>query len=193
MKKKIILVASGNGSNVENICNFFEQDSEVSIVAVFTNNPNAGVLKRVIAYGLKGIVFDKESFSNGKLLQSIKRLNPDLIVLAGFLWKIGADWIRFFPKKIINIHPSLLPKYGGKGMYGSNVHKAVKENRENETGITIHFVNKEYDKGDFLFQSRVKISENDTLNVIASKVSELEHLYFPKVINTFLKQNENEV
>ena len=193
MKKKIILVASGNGSNVENICRFFEQDSEVSIVAVFTNNPNAGVLKRVIAYGLKGIVFDKESFSNGKLLQSIKRLNPDLIVLAGFLWKIGADWLRFFPKKIINIHPSLLPKYGGKGMYGSNIHKAVKENRENETGITIHFVNKEYDKGDFLFQSRVKISENDTLNVIASKVSELEHLYFPKVINTFLKQNENEV
>ena len=193
MKKKIILVASGNGSNVENICNFFEQDSEVSIVAVFTNNPNAGVLKRVIAYGLKGIVFDKESFSNGKLLQSIKRLNPDLIVLAGFLWKIGADWIRFFPKKIINIHPSLLPKYGGKGMYGSNVHKAVKENQENETGITIHFVNKEYDKGDFLFQSRVKILENDTHNVIASKVSELEHLYFPKVINTFLKQNENEV
>ena len=193
MKKKIILVASGNGSNVENICNFFEQDSEVSIVAVFTNNPNAGVLKRVIAYGLKGIVFDKESFSNGKLLQSIKRLNPDLIVLAGFLWKIGADWLRFFPKKIINIHPSLLPKYGGKGMYGSNIHKAVKENRENETGITIHFVNKEYDKGDFLFQSRVKILENDTHNVIASKVSELEHLYFPKVINTFLKQNQNEV
>ena len=193
MKKKIILIASGNGSNVENICNFFKQDSEVSIVAVFTNNPNAGVLKRVIAYGLKGIVFDKESFSNGILLQSIKRLNPDLIVLAGFLWKIGVDWIRFFPKKIINIHPSLLPKYGGRGMYGSNIHKAVKENRENETGITIHFVNKEYDKGDFLFQSRVKISENDTLNEIASKVSELEHLYFPKVINTFLKQNENEV
>jgi len=193
MKKKIILIASGNGSNVENICRFFEQDSEVSIVAVFTNNPNAGVLKRVIAYGLKGIVFDKESFSNGKLLQSIKRLNPDLIVLAGFLWKIGADWLRFFPKKIINIHPSLLPKYGGKGMYGSNIHKAVKENRENETGITIHFVNKEYDKGDFLFQSRVKILENDTHNVIASKVSELEHLYFPKVINTFLKQNQNEV
>ena len=193
MKKKIILIASGNGSNVENICNFFKQDSEVSIVAVFTNNPNAGVLKRVIAYGLKGIVFDKESFSNGKLLQSIKRLNPDLIVLAGFLWKIGADWLRFFPKKIINIHPSLLPKYGGKGMYGSNIHKAVKENRENETGITIHFVNKEYDKGDFLFQSRVKILENDTHNVIASKVSELEHLYFPKVINTFLKQNQNEV
>ena len=96
MKKKIILIASGNGSNVENICRFFEQDSEVSIVAVFTNNPNAGVLKRVIAYGLKGIVFDKESFSNGILLQSIKRLNPDLIVLAGFLWKIGVDWIRFF-------------------------------------------------------------------------------------------------
>jgi len=186
-------MASGNGSNVENICRFFEQNSEVSIVSVYTNNSKAGVLKRLTAFGLKGLVFNKESFSNGKLLQSIEQLNPDLIVLAGFLWKIGADWIRFFPKKIINIHPSLLPKYGGKGMYGANVHKAVKENGENETGVTIHYVNEEYDKGDFIFQARVKITENDTPNVIASKVSELEHLHFPKVINTLLKQNDNEV
>jgi phosphoribosylglycinamide formyltransferase-1 len=107
-------------------------------------------------------------------------------VLAGFLWKIGTDWIQAFPSEIINIHPALLPKYGGKGMYGNNVHKAVKENKEKETGITIHYVNEEYDKGDFIFQESVEVSLEDNVDNIATKVHQLEHQHFPKVIASLL-------
>ena len=109
-----------------------------------------------------------------------------MIILAGFLWKIGGDWVQAFPSKIINIHPALLPKYGGKGMYGSHVHKAVKENKETETGITIHFVNEEYDKGDFIFQEKVSLNPEDNEDDIATKIHGLEQQYFPKVIASLL-------
>ena len=187
MSKKIILLASGNGSNVENICHFFEQNSEVRILEVFTNNPDAGVLKRIKPFGLSGYIFNKTTFTNGKVLKDIKKKQPDLIILAGFLWKIGVDWIDAFPLKIINIHPALLPKYGGKGMYGSHVHKAVKENNEKETGITIHYVSEAYDKGTFIFQNKVALTATDTIYDIEAKVRALEQKYFPKVINYLLK------
>jgi phosphoribosylglycinamide formyltransferase-1 len=123
MTKRIILFASGNGSNVEQICHFFEQDKLVSIAAVYSNNPKAGVIQRMEPFGINVKVFDKKSFIDGTLLGEIISLNPDLIILAGFLWKIGSEWTASFPQKIINIHPALLPSYGGKGMYGMNVHK----------------------------------------------------------------------
>ena len=188
MIKKIVLLASGNGSNVENICRFFQQDSTVSVAAVYTNNPKAGVLQRLKAFDMEGKVFDKESFTTGELLEEIKQIRPDLIVLAGFLWKMGKTWIQTFPNKIINIHPALLPKYGGKGMYGLHVHQAVSENNEEETGITIHYVNEEYDQGDFIFQKRISISKNDSPTQIAEKVHQLEYIYFPKVIQELLKK-----
>ena len=186
MIKKIILFASGSGTNVENICRFFEHDDNVEIVKVFTNNPKAGVLNRIKSFDVEFEVFDKTSFTNGRLLNEIKTINPDLIILAGFLWKIGGGWVQAFPSKIINIHPALLPKYGGKGMYGSHVHKAVKENKETETGITIHFVNEEYDKGDFIFQEKVSLNPEDNEDDIATKIHGLEQQHFPKVIASLL-------
>ena len=187
MNKKIILLASGNGSNVENICHFFKQNLEVQIIGVYTNNPDAGVLERIKPFGLNGYIFNKTTFTNGDVLKEIKKQQPDLIVLAGFLWKIGIDWIDAFPLKIINIHPALLPKYGGKGMYGSHVHKAVKENNDKETGITIHYVSKYYDKGVFISQNKVALTITDTIYDIEAKVRALEQEYFPKVINSLLK------
>ena len=187
MSKKIILLASGNGSNVENVCHFFEQNLEVKILEVYTNNPDAAVLERIKPFGLKGYIFNKTMFTNGDILKKIKKQQPDLVVLAGFLWKIGIDWIDAFPLKIINIHPALLPKYGGKGMYGSHVHKAVKENNEKETGITIHYVSEAYDKGVFISQNKVALITTDTIRDIEAKVHALEQEYFPKVINSLLK------
>lgn len=188
MTKKIILFASGNGSNVENICQFFEQDADVDVLAVYSNNPKAGVIQRLQPYGLAVTVFDKTDFTNGTLLKQIQKKQPDLIVLAGFLWKIGLDWVLTFPNKIINIHPALLPKYGGKGMYGQHVHQAVKDNKETETGITIHFVNEAYDQGTILFQEKVALNPEDTQEEIAAKVHQLEYLHFPEVISNLIKQ-----
>lgn len=188
MNRKIILFASGNGSNAENICRFFEQKKTVEISGVYTHNSDAGVIQRLLSIGIIVEVFDKTSFINGELLRKIKLQNPNLIVLAGFIWKIGLDWIREFPKKIINIHPALLPKYGGKGMYGINVHKLIKEKKEKETGITIHYVNEHYDQGIIIFQKKINIEPNDTIELIAKKVHELEYVYFPDVINSILKE-----
>jgi phosphoribosylglycinamide formyltransferase-1 len=190
MNKRIILFASGNGSNVEEICRFFEQDTTVTVSAVLTNKATAGVIKRVNQFGLEAQVFDKTSFTNGTLLKKVEKINPDLIILAGFLWKIGKDWVKAFPNEIINIHPALLPKYGGKGMYGSHVHKAVKVNCELETGITIHYVNEAYDEGATIFQAKVSISNQDTADEIAAKVHQLEHRHFPLVIEQLLKTAE---
>lgn len=190
MKKRIILFASGNGSNVENIDQYFQQYPEISLLGVFTNNPNAGVINKAERLGLPIEVFDKNAFTNGDLLQQVKSLNPDLIILAGFLWKIGADWVCVFPNKIINIHPALLPQYGGKGMYGQYVHRAVKENKEEVTGITIHFVNEAYDEGAIIFQEKVKLQAEDQVEDIEAKVHQLEYEFFPKIIHSLL-QNES--
>ena len=186
MNQKIILFASGNGSNAENIFRFFGKKNNVEVLTIYTNHSKAGVIDRFKPLGINVEVFNRKSFINGSLLKNVIDQNPDLIILAGFLWKFGSDWIEAFNKKIINIHPSLLPKYGGIGMYGDNVYKAVKENFESETGITIHYINEFYDEGAIIFQEKVELDKDDNLKDISYKVQKLEHKYFPKVIKDLL-------
>ena len=189
MKKRIILFASGNGSNAVNICQYFENVQNIDVTEVYTNNSKARVINKLTFFGIKTNVFNKVAFTDGELLSEIKSKKPNLIVLAGFLWKIGSDWVKEFSNKIINIHPALLPKYGGKGMYGTHVHQVVKENRETETGITIHYVNEAYDEGEIIFQAKVTIEIEDSIEIIASKVHELEQANFPKVIQNLLNKD----
>ena len=191
MNQKIILFASGNGSNAENIFRFFKNKKNVDVHTVYTNRSKAGIINRFKPLGINVEVFNRKSFINGSLLKNVINQNPDLIILAGFLWKFGSDWIEAFNKKIINIHPSLLPKYGGKGMYGDHVHKAVKENCESETGITIHYINEFYDEGAIIFQEKVKLDKDDNLEDISYKVKKLEHKYFPTVIKDLLNGHFN--
>ena len=186
MNQKIILFASGNGSNAENIFRFFKKNNNVDVLTVYTNHSKAGVINRFKPLGINVEVFNRKSFISGSLLKNVINQNPDLIILAGFLWKFGSDWIEAFNKKIINIHPSLLPKYGGKGMYGDYVYKAVKENCESETGITIHYINEFYDEGAIIFQEKVELDKDDDLEDISYKTRKLEHKYFPKVIKDLL-------
>jgi len=186
MNQKIILFASGNGSNAENIFRFFEKNNNVDVLTVYTNNSKARVINRFKPLGINVEVFNRKSFISGSLLKNVINQNPDLIILAGFLWKFGSDWVEAFNKKIINIHPSLLPKYGGKGMYGDYVYKAVKENCESETGITIHYINEFYDEGAIIFQEKVELDKDDNLEDISYKTKKLEHKYFPKVIKDLL-------
>ena len=184
--KRIILFASGSGTNVENIISYFRDNAAVDVSLVLSNNPKAGVLKRVKALKTPFLVFSKADLLGQSLLQRIKSINPDLIVLAGFLLKIPIEFVNAFPQKIINIHPSLLPKYGGKGMYGDKVHQSVKEAGETETGITIHLVNEYYDQGALIFQTSVALSPEDSVSDIAQKVHQLEYAHFPEVINKLL-------
>jgi phosphoribosylglycinamide formyltransferase-1 len=185
--KRIVLFASGSGSNVENIVHFFENDGTVEVTAVLTNKRDAMVLNRCDRLKVPAFYFNKTAFlSTDRVLILLKSLDPDLIVLAGFLWKIPEELVTAFPQKIINIHPALLPKYGGKGMYGMHVHNAVKENGEQETGITIHYVNAHYDEGAIIHQAKVTVAADDSPAMIAEKVHALEYEYFPKVIAQLL-------
>lgn len=183
---KIVLFASGSGTNAENIIQHFKATKKASVISVFTNNPNAGVLERAKKFNVSSEIFKKEDLKNGYLKEKLIQIAPDLIVLAGFLLKMPEDIVSVFPNKIINIHPALLPKYGGKGMYGMNVHKAVFENKEKETGITIHYVNENYDEGTTIFQKKVSILVSDTPEVIAAKIHDLEQKHFPIVIENVL-------
>jgi phosphoribosylglycinamide formyltransferase-1 len=185
--KKILLFASGTGSNVENIIQYFKNKPEVIIAGVFTNNPNAKVLDKANKYNVPTLIFNKEQLSEGFVLDKIEEIKPDLIVLAGFLWKMPQEIVAAYPNKIINIHPALLPKYGGKGMYGMKVHQTVIDNKEKETGITIHYVNEHYDEGEFIFQQKVTIEDCASADEIANKIHELEHKHFPEVIKRLLE------
>jgi phosphoribosylglycinamide formyltransferase-1 len=184
--KKILLFASGTGSNVDNIIQYFKNHHGITVVGVFTNNPKAKVLDVAKKYNIPTLVFSKEELSGGFVSDKIAKLEPDLIVLAGFLWKFPEHIIAQYPNKVINIHPALLPKYGGKGMYGMKVHQTVLDNKEKETGITIHYVNEHYDEGEFIFQYKVNIEGCKTPEEIVEKVHELEHTHFPKIINDLL-------
>lgn len=184
--KKIILFASGSGTNVENIIKYFHDNVHVEIVGVFTNNPKAGVIDRVEQMKIPLNIFNKLELNNGELVKQICLLTPDLIVLAGFLLKIPLDFTKIFFKKIINIHPSLLPKHGGKGMYGDRVHQSVKKARDKETGISIHYVNEHYDNGSIIFQAKVRVLEQDSIRKIAQKVHRLEYKYYPEIIQKLL-------
>jgi len=185
--KNIVLLASGSGSNVENIVRYFQDRPEVAISVVLTNKKDAKVLERCDYLKISGLYFNRTSFYDSNcILELLKVFDPDLIVLAGFLWKIPEKIIRAFPDRIINIHPALLPKYGGKGMYGNKIHQAVKKNGDTETGITIHYVNENYDEGAIIHQARTLISEKDDVENIAQKIHELEYAHFPKVIENLL-------
>ncbi len=188
--KRIILLASGSGSNVENIITYFGKHEQVAVSAVLTNKNTAYVLERCKKLKVPALYFNKTAFLDTSVVfDFLIAQNPDLIVLAGFLWKIPQELVTAFPNKIVNIHPALLPKYGGKGMYGTKVHEAVKENGETETGITIHYVNENYDEGGIIHQAKTNISPHDTPKQIAEKVQALEYEHFPKVLENILLKN----
>jgi len=180
---RIIFFASGSGSNVENIIRYFENNDYFTFPLILSNNPNAYVHERAKALNVPSLTFSREDFLSGeRILSILKEYKADMIVLAGFLLKIPQVLIDAFPQRIINIHPALLPKYGGKGMYGDRVHQAVVEAKEKESGITIHYVNENYDEGNIIFQAKCVVEPNDTPEMVAQKVHKLEYEYFPKVI-----------
>ena len=185
--KKIVIFASGQGSNAQNIILHFNKKGFANVVVICTNNSSAKVLDLANNNAIDTLIFNKTELSDGFVLDYLKEKNPDLIVLAGFLLKFPESIIDFYPNKIINIHPALLPKYGGKGMYGMKVHQSVLENRETETGITIHYVNKNYDEGAYIFQKSVNIEDCKSAHEIAIEVLKLEHEYLPKTIEGLLK------
>jgi len=185
--KHLVIFASGSGSNAENIFNYFKENKEVTIDLIATNNAQAGVIERAKRLNVAYKVFDKRDLNNGNWQNWPRLLQANLIVLAGFLLKIPADFIAKFPNKIINIHPALLPKYGGKGMYGDRVHQAVVENKEKESGISIHYVNENYDEGALIFQKLVALDADETAESLAQKIHKLEYKHFPEVIAIILK------
>lgn len=188
MKKRIVIFASGSGTNAENIIKYFQRAQFAEVVRVLSNKKDAKVLQRAKNLEVTASTFTKEALFAGEgVLKTLKEIGPDLIVLAGFLLKFPEIILKEFPNKVINIHPALLPKYGGKGMYGNFVHEAVVKNHEAETGITIHYVNENYDEGTIIFQKKVNLSEKDTPETVARKVHQLEYEWFPKVIEEVLR------
>ena len=186
--KRIVIFASGSGTNAENIITYFKNSSFASVVLVLTNNPHAQVLDRAKRLKVSALSFNRMAFTEtSNVLDLLKANKPDLIVLAGFLWKFPEVILNEFPNKVINIHPALLPKYGGKGMYGSIVHEAIVANKEIETGITIHSVNEHYDEGAIIFQKTCHVDSKDSAEDVAAKIHELEMEYFPKVVEEVLK------
>lgn len=184
----IAIFASGSGSNAENLILYFQSKPGISIKAIFCNNPQAGVLERAKNLKTDSVIFDKATFNDPSFSKALISNDIDMIVLAGFLWKIPDYLIRQYNNQIINIHPSLLPKYGGKGMYGSRVHEAVINNQDKESGITIHLVNEEYDQGKILFQTKCPVEPDDTPESLAKKIHQLEYEHFPKIVEDYLRQ-----
>ena len=187
--KRIVIFASGSGTNAENLIKFFHNRENASVIQVLTNNPHAKVLDRCKALNVSALSFNKMAFTETTdVLDILKASKPDLIVLAGFLWKFPEFILNEYPNKVINVHPALLPKYGGKGMYGMHVHEAVVANNETETGITIHYVNEHYDEGAIIFQAKCTVDANDTAENVAAKIHRLEMAHFPKVVEKLLNE-----
>jgi phosphoribosylglycinamide formyltransferase-1 len=185
--KKIIILASGSGTNAQAIIEYFKDSNDIQIAAVLSNKRDAQVLERATNAGIAAMSFNKSAFAKAGLLHTIlNAIQPDLIVLAGFLWKIPPHLIEDFPNKIINLHPALLPNYGGKGMYGAAVHKAVIANHEKESGITIHYVNENYDEGAFIKQVSCPVYKEDTADLLAARIHKLEHEHLPQTIERLL-------
>ena len=184
--KRIVIFASGSGTNAENIIKYFQASNSAEVVYVLSNKKEAKVLSRATALGVENKSFEKKELTT-TIHSMMHELKPDLIVLAGFLLKFPENIIADFPDKIINIHPALLPKYGGKGMYGSNVHKAVVAAKEKETGITIHYVNEQYDEGNIIFQATTVVAAADTFEDVATKIHVLEQKHFPLVMEQLLR------
>ena len=184
---RIAIFASGSGSNTENIIRYFSDNKDVKVVLVLSNQSRSGVLIRAQLHNIPTFIFTKDDLNEcTKVHDVLKDYNASMIVLAGFLLKIPLYMIEAYPNSILNIHPALLPKYGGKGMYGMNVHTAVVENKEEKTGITIHYVNENYDEGAIIFQATCDIDEHDLPEDVKTKVQALELRHFPSVIESII-------
>jgi len=191
MPKKLAIFASGSGSNAENICNYFANHSDIEVILICTNKRDAFIVKRAKKLNLPVIFITKTELNNfNDLHKKLQSAKIDVIILAGFLLKLPPIMVEKYPNRILNIHPSLLPKYGGKGMYGNNVYNAVLENKETESGISVHFVNQNYDEGKLILQVKCSVSENETLETLAAKIHQLEQEYFPFVIEKILKNKK---
>ena len=185
---RIVIFASGSGTNAENIIKYFRANKNIKVTYVLTNNKNAGVLNRAKKLETPSITFSKEELKSNNFLSFLLN-EADLIILAGFLLKVPDTIVKAFPNKIVNIHPALLPKYGGKGMYGMHVHNAVVANKETKSGITIHYVNERYDEGAIIFQKEVNLTSVDSPNDVADKIHILEQENFPKVIEDIIQKS----
>lgn len=186
---KLAILASGSGTNAENIAKYFEGNEDIKVSLIISNKEDAYVLERAKRLNIPSYTYNKREFEEStKIIKLFEEYKINYIILAGFLLKISQKLVDAYPNRIINIHPALLPKYGGKGMYGDNVHKAVIKSKEKASGITIHYVNENYDEGTIIFQSTCEVSDNDTTKDLAQKVHKLEHEYFPKTIEILVKK-----
>lgn len=188
---RLALLASGSGTNAEAIMRHFQHHQRISVALLLSNNASAYALERAKKFGIPVQVFSREEFRSEAALHWLKQAGVTHIVLAGFLWLVPLTWLAAFPDRIINIHPSLLPKHGGKGMFGSRVHQAVIDAGDRETGITIHLVNERFDEGKILFQATCPVTSSDTAESVANKVHELEHRHFPLVIERWALETNN--
>jgi phosphoribosylglycinamide formyltransferase-1 len=189
-KTRLVIFASGAGSNAQKIIDYFKEKTTAEIVLIVSNNPKAGVIEIAAKENIPVLIIEKNQFKESGYLEKIKKSNPDLIILAGFLWKIPQALIQSFPHKIINIHPALLPAYGGKGMYGNAVHTAVVTAGEKESGITIHFVDEKYDHGETIFQAKCSLSEDENAETLAEKIHHLEHEFYSQTIEGLLREGK---
>ncbi|MBB6240376.1 phosphoribosylglycinamide formyltransferase [Pedobacter riviphilus] len=189
MKKRIAIFASGSGSNAQKLMEHFKRSNEIEISLVLTNNADAYVLQRADNFEIPTHIFDKNEFyKTDEVVDLLKNLEIDFVVLAGFLWLIPKSLINAYPGRIVNIHPAILPKFGGKGMYGDHVHHAVMAAGETEGGITIHYVNENYDEGEYIYQARYRIDKNDNLEMVKFKGQQLEHQHYPRIVETIVKK-----
>jgi len=185
--KRIIVFASGNGTNAINIYHYFRNNKNIEVSHIFSNNKKSKVLRRAHDLGIKCVHFEKEDlYDSPSLINVIKDIDPSIIAFAGFLLKVPESFLAAFPKQIINIHPSLLPKYGGEGMYGERVFRKILKNRDKESGITIHYVNEEYDEGEIIAQIKLELDNDEDLNSLEEKIHSLEYEHYPKVIEKLL-------
>jgi len=188
--KRVAIFASGSGTNAQNIIEYFKDNPELEVSLVLSNKKDAKVLSRAKQFGVPTYTFNRTTFfETSDVSEMLSKFKIDLIVLAGFLWLVPNNLIKAFPRRIINIHPALLPKYGGKGMYGMRVHEAVIESGDRESGITIHYVNEKYDEGATIFQAKCPIEERDTPELLVAKIHKLEHENFPVLIEKLLIQS----
>ena len=187
--KRLAVFASGSGTNAENIIRYFKQSLKAEIILILSNKPDAFVLKRANKHKVPVLVFNREEFYNSSaILEHLHEKKVDLIILAGFLWLVPQNLLDAYPDRIVNIHPALLPAYGGKGMYGRRVHEAVIENQDEKSGITIHIIDREYDKGSILFQANCPVLPDDTPTDLATRIHKLEYQHFPPTIEKYLDQ-----
>jgi phosphoribosylglycinamide formyltransferase-1 len=183
----IAIFASGSGTNAQRLIERFSPITDTKISVLLTNNRNAGVIERAKKFNVPVRIFDrKEFYYSDNIAVFLQNEGVEWVILAGFLWLIPSNLLKIFPDRIVNIHPALLPKYGGKGMYGMNVHQAVIDAQEKESGITIHYVNEEYDKGNVIFQATCPVETGDTPETLAAKIHELEYKYFPVVMEKLI-------